>query len=186
FDRYQAEPGTGLHLRLHPGRAIAGGTLRAHSTLTNLLLPPNATTYLWQRASGAWGLGTPTPPETTALGPLWLITTDADTITNLQDRRTYATDTVVLHLRGPPPPTPRPTPAPPPSPPPPAPSPTSSSPTTASSSKTSSTASPTTGEGPPAKPSSTSSSTAPPSTPPPPSTTSTPPGLLTPPTSSSK
>jgi hypothetical protein len=108
FDRYQAEPGTGLHLRLHPGQAIAGGTLRTHSTLTNLLLPPNATTYLWQRASGAWDLGTPTPPETTALGPLWLITTDADSITNLQDRRTYATDTVVLHLRGPVPATPGP------------------------------------------------------------------------------
>jgi hypothetical protein len=102
FDRYQAEPGTGLHLRLHPGQALAGGTLRRHSTLTDLLLPPTAATSLWQLASGSWSL-TPAPappPETTALGPLWLINTDAAAVTALQDRRTYATDTVVLHLRG--------------------------------------------------------------------------------------
>jgi len=101
FDRYQAEPGTGLHLRLHPGQAIAGGTLRRHSTLTNLLLPPNATTYLWQRASGAWELSAPTdpPPETTALGPLWIAITDATGVTDLLDRRVIAADTVVIHLR---------------------------------------------------------------------------------------
>jgi hypothetical protein len=52
FDRYWAEPGTGLHLHIHPGRAIAGGTLRYHSAATSLL-PPTATTCLWQRASGA-------------------------------------------------------------------------------------------------------------------------------------
>ena len=110
FDRYQAEPGTGLHLRLHPGRAIAGGTLRYHSTPTDLLLPPNQTTHLWQRANGAWELTTPTapPPETTALGPLWLATTDAATVIALQDRRAYAADAVVLHLRGPLPSTPGP------------------------------------------------------------------------------
>ena len=110
FDRYQAEPGTGLHLRLHPGRAIAAGTLRHHSTVTDLLLPPNTTTHLWQRATGAWELAAPTapPPETTALGPLWIATTDADTVIALQDRRTYAADTVVLHLRGDLPPTPGP------------------------------------------------------------------------------
>jgi len=78
-DRYQADPGPGLQLRLHPGRAIAGGALRVHSTPTTLLLPPNATTALWQRASGAWELAASSegPPETTALGPLWLATTDA-------------------------------------------------------------------------------------------------------------
>ena len=103
FDRFQAKPGTGLHLRLHPGRAIAGGTLRYHSLVTDLLLPANTTTHLWQRANGAWELATPTapPPETTALGPLWFATTDADTVIALQDRRTYASDTLVLHLRGP-------------------------------------------------------------------------------------
>jgi hypothetical protein len=102
FDRYWAEPGAGLHLRIHPGRAIASGTLRYHSASTNLLLPPNATTHLWQRASGAWELAAPTdpPPETTALGPLWIATTDADAVTELLDRRVIAADTVVLHLRG--------------------------------------------------------------------------------------
>ncbi len=102
FDRYWAEPGTGLHLRIHAGRAIAGGTLRYHSSLTNLLLPPNATTCLWQRASGAWDLAAPTdpPPETTALGPLWIVTTDAAGVTDLLDRRVFAADTVVIHLRG--------------------------------------------------------------------------------------
>ena len=56
----------------------------------------------------AWELTIPTspPPETAALG--WLATTDADTVIDLQDRRTYASDTVVLHLRGPLPPTPGP------------------------------------------------------------------------------
>jgi hypothetical protein len=102
FDRYHAEPGSGLHLRIHPGRAIAGGTLRYHSAPTNLLLPPNATTCLWQRASGAWELTTSTAslPETTALGPLWIAVTDADVVTALLDRRVFAADTVVLHLRG--------------------------------------------------------------------------------------
>jgi len=98
----QAEPGSGLHLRVHPGRAIAGGTLRYHSAPTNLLLPPHATTCLWQRASGAWELtaSTDPPPETTAFGPLWIATTDANSVTELLDRRTLAADTIVLHLRG--------------------------------------------------------------------------------------
>ena len=102
FDRYHAEPGAGLQLRVHAGRAIAGGTLRYHSTPTDLLLSPNATTSLWQRASGAWELAAPTdpPPETTALGPLWIATTDAAGVTELLDRRVFAADTVVIHLRG--------------------------------------------------------------------------------------
>jgi hypothetical protein len=103
FDRYHAEPGAGLQLRLHAGRAIAGGTLRYHSTPTDLILPPTATTSLWQRASGAWELAAPTdpPPETTALGPLWIATTDAAGVTELLDRRVFAADTVVIPLRGP-------------------------------------------------------------------------------------
>jgi hypothetical protein len=102
FDRYHAEPGAGLQLRVHAGRAIAGGTLRYHSTPTDLILPPNATTALWQRASGAWELAASTepPPETTALGPLWLATTDAVSVTELLDRRAFAADTIVIHLRG--------------------------------------------------------------------------------------
>jgi hypothetical protein len=102
FDRYHAEPGAGLQLRVHAGRAIAGGTLRYHSTPTDLMLPPNATTALWQRASGAWELAAPTdpPPETTALGPLWIATTDAAGVSELLDRRALAADTVVIHLRG--------------------------------------------------------------------------------------
>jgi hypothetical protein len=103
FDRYHAEPGAGLQLRVHAGRAIAGGTLRYHSTPTTLMLPPNATTALWQRASGAWELAAPTdpPPETTALGPLWMVTTDVASVTELLDRRVFAADTVVIPLRGP-------------------------------------------------------------------------------------
>ena len=103
FDRYHAEPGPGLKLRLHAGRAIAGGTLRYHSTSTDLPLPPNAITAVWQRASGAWELTASIegPPETTILGPLWLATTDVERVIALQDRRTFAVDTVVLHLRGP-------------------------------------------------------------------------------------
>jgi hypothetical protein len=102
FDRYWAQPGTDLYLRIHPGRSIAGGTLRYHSAPTLLLLPPNATIYLWQRASGAWELTTlaDPPPETTALGPLWIATTTADSVTELLDRRVFAADTIVLHLRG--------------------------------------------------------------------------------------
>jgi len=102
FDRYWAEPGTGLHLRVHPGRTIASGTLRYHSAPTDLLLPPNAMTCLWQRASGTWELTalSDPPPETTAFGPLWTATTDTDGVTELLDRRVFATDTVVLHLRG--------------------------------------------------------------------------------------
>ena len=103
FDRYHAEPGAGLQLRFHAGRAITGGTLRYHSTPTDLMLPPNATTALWQRASGAWELAPDTapPPETTALGPLWIATTDAAGVTELLDRRAFAANTVVIPLRGP-------------------------------------------------------------------------------------
>jgi hypothetical protein len=102
FDRYPAEPGTGLQLRVHAGRAIASGTLRYHSTPTDLILPPNATSALWQRASGAWEVtaATDPTPETTALGPLWIVTTDAAGVTELLDRRTFAADTVVIPLRG--------------------------------------------------------------------------------------
>ncbi len=102
FDRYHAETGAGLQLRVHAGRAIAGDTLRYHSTPTDLMLPPNATTALWQRASGAWELAAlaDPPPETTALGPLWIATTDVAGVTELLDRRTFAADTVVIHLRG--------------------------------------------------------------------------------------
>jgi hypothetical protein len=66
------------------------------------MMPPNATIWLWQRASGAWELAAPTgpPPETTALGPLWIATTDATEVTELLDRRTFAADAVVIHLRG--------------------------------------------------------------------------------------
>jgi hypothetical protein len=102
FDRYHAEPGAGLQLRIHAGRAIAGGTLRYHSTPTTLILPPNATSALWQRASGAWELAalTDPPPETTALCPLWLATTDAAGVTELLDRRVFAAESVVIPLRG--------------------------------------------------------------------------------------
>ena len=102
FDRYHAEPGAGLQFRVHAGRAIAGGTLRVHSAPTTLILPPNATTALWQRASGAWELAAPAdpPPETTALGPLWIATTDAAGVAELLDRRVFAADTVVIPLRG--------------------------------------------------------------------------------------
>ena len=102
FDRYLAEPGAGLQLRVQAGRAIASGTLRYHSTTTDLMLPPNATTALWQRASGAWELAAPTdpPPETTALGPLWIATTNTAGVTELLDRRAIAADTIVIHLRG--------------------------------------------------------------------------------------
>jgi hypothetical protein len=102
FDRYYAEAGAGLQLRVHAGRAIASGTFRVHSTPTDLILPPNATTALWQRASGAWELAASTdpPPETTALGPLWIATTDAAGVTELLDRRTFAADAVVIPLHG--------------------------------------------------------------------------------------
>jgi hypothetical protein len=102
FDRYFAEPGAGLQLRVHAGRAIAGGTLRYHSAPTALALPASATRELWQRASGAWELVEPgdPPPETTALGPLWIVTTDATDVTDLEDRRALDAAPVLISLRG--------------------------------------------------------------------------------------
>jgi hypothetical protein len=102
FDRYHAEPGAGLQLRVHAGRAIAGGTLRYHSSPTSLILLANATTALWQRASGAGELAAASdpPPETTALGPIWLATTTAAGVSELLDRLAFAADTVVIPLRG--------------------------------------------------------------------------------------
>jgi hypothetical protein len=102
YDRHAAEAGTGLQLRVHPGQTVGGGTWRFHSVPVFLALPASATRWLWQRTSGAWELtdDSAAAPETTALGPLWQITTDTDAVTELVDLRTYAADTVVLHLRG--------------------------------------------------------------------------------------
>jgi hypothetical protein len=100
YDRYLVQPGAGLELRLHAGQAIGGGTLRHHGTRQALPLPASATRFLWQRANGAPELTAGDPPETTALGPWWRVTTDGAGVTDLVDLRAYAADTVVLHLRG--------------------------------------------------------------------------------------
>jgi len=100
YDRYFAEPGTGLELRLHAGQAVGGGTLRYHSTIQTVAVAASSTRYLWQRASGAAELTAGDPPETTALGPWWKVTTDGAGVTELVDLRHFGPDTVVLHLRG--------------------------------------------------------------------------------------
>jgi hypothetical protein len=101
YDRHYAEPGTGLELRVHGGRAVGGGTYRYHSQVQELALPSSATRYLWQLASGAWELtATTAAPQASALGPLWAITTDGTGITALVDRRSYLGGSVALTLAG--------------------------------------------------------------------------------------
>jgi hypothetical protein len=100
YDRYAAVPGAGLELRLHAGQAIGGGTLRHHGVIQALAVPASSTRSLWQRANGAPELTAGDPPESTAIGPWWILTTDGAGIIDLVDLRTFAADTVVLHLRG--------------------------------------------------------------------------------------
>jgi hypothetical protein len=101
YGRHLVEPGAGLQAVVHAGQAIAGGTWRYWSARQVVPLVASATNYLWQLASGELDVTQSTePPETTVLGPLWEIDTDAAGVVELRDLRTYTRSPVVLCLRG--------------------------------------------------------------------------------------
>lgn len=101
FDRYFVEIGTGRQLRIHSGRAIAGGTHRYADGEQLVDLDPSDTFYLWQLATGRFDVTTDeTPPETTALGPLAEADTDASNVTALRLRPIFAGRVFHLVLRG--------------------------------------------------------------------------------------
>ena len=100
YDRHAAVAGPGRLLTVHPGRILAGGTLRTRSASESLSLPAASTRHLWQLSTGAYQLtATDAAPETTAV-PLWTVTTGASDVTALVDRRLYAGGAVVLRLAG--------------------------------------------------------------------------------------
>lgn len=101
YGRYYCEAGAGLQAIAHAGQAIGGGTWRYWSARQTVPLVASSTNYLWQLSNGELdATQTPEPPETTALGPLWEIDTDATDVTELRDLRTYTRGPVVLQLTG--------------------------------------------------------------------------------------
>lgn len=101
YDRHLVEAGAALEALVHPGQAIGGGTWRYWSPRQSVPLEDDAVNRLWQLASGLFEVTTDdVPPELTAIGPWAEITTAAGVVTEIKDLRTYADDTVVLHLRG--------------------------------------------------------------------------------------
>lgn len=102
YDRYHLEPvASSLTAYLHAGQALGGGTWRYHTDRTLVAFDASVTSYVWQLATGLPEVTTTTtPPTGTALVPLYRVTTDGTEITEVVDLRTYAGQTVVLHLRG--------------------------------------------------------------------------------------
>lgn len=101
YDRYYAEAGSGLQLKIHKGRAIGGGTERYASNPQLVALAASDTFYLYQLASGLWEYAlTETPPETTATGPWWEVDTDGSGVTAVRDRRQYAGKSKTIVLEG--------------------------------------------------------------------------------------
>jgi hypothetical protein len=102
YDRYLCVDGGGLVATIHPGQAIGGGTWRFRANTASVTVTDDDDTYLWLLASGLWDTSADEddPPETTALGPYWMVTAASGSISSITDLRTYAGETVVLHLKG--------------------------------------------------------------------------------------
>jgi hypothetical protein len=101
YGRYFVEAGAGLQAIVHAGQAIAGGTWRYWSARQTIALEASSTNHLWQLSNGELDVTpTPEPPETTALGPLAEIDTDAADVVEIRDLRSYTRGPVVLHLMG--------------------------------------------------------------------------------------
>lgn len=101
YDRYLCEAGSGLQVKIHPGRSLGGSTYRYSESIQLVTVAASDTSYLWQLASGLWeSTLDETAPESTATGPWWEVTTDGAGVTAIVDRRTYAGRSVVLRLAG--------------------------------------------------------------------------------------
>lgn len=101
YDRFYAEAGSGLQLKIHKGRAVGGGTYRYASDAQLLPLAASDTFFVYQLASGRWEYAlTETPPETTATGPWWEVDTDGSGVTAIRDRRQYAGKSKTIVLEG--------------------------------------------------------------------------------------
>lgn len=85
YGRYFAELAGGLGIRLYPGQAIAGETLRYHDVPRVLLAPDESDVSLWILADGSPAFAA-APPETTSLD-LWRSVTVAGNVTELEDLR---------------------------------------------------------------------------------------------------
>jgi len=101
YDRCYAEAGSGLQVKIHPGRSLGVGTYRYSSAAHLVSVEASTTNYLWQLASGLWdATTTEVAPETTATGPWFEADTDGSSVTAIRDRRDYAGRSVVLVLKG--------------------------------------------------------------------------------------
>lgn len=103
LDRFALEePASGRTAYVHAGEAVGGGTYRYHTGKSPVTVDPSTTAWVWQLATGLFTVhdSATEPPEASALGPWWEITTDTDDITEVRDLRTYADRTVVLSISG--------------------------------------------------------------------------------------
>jgi len=101
YDRYLAVDLGSLTLGLHPGQALGGGTWRFSGGILEVALEDDADNYVWQLATGLPAVTTDAaPPELTALGPWWKVTTASGVITDIVDLRTYAGGAVEVRLGG--------------------------------------------------------------------------------------
>lgn len=101
YDRFELTVGAGLQVFLHGGQALGGGTWRFQTGKRPLAVEPSSTNYVWQLASGLPEITTaPEPPEGAGVLALWEVDTDADEVTAVRDRRTFAGLSAVLHLKG--------------------------------------------------------------------------------------
>ena len=96
--RFHVEPAGGLGIRVYPGEAVAGETLRYQDLAQVLAVPDDSDLSLWILSTGHLDLEVD-PPEETA-EELWRAVTAGGSVTLLEDRRRPAEAPTVLELGG--------------------------------------------------------------------------------------
>jgi len=101
LDRFNAEPGTGLELLVHPGQAWAGSTYRVSRSIDAVPLVAESESWIYLLESGLFDASASfIPPNDAAVGPLWRVVTDETAITELEDLRAFAASAAALVLQG--------------------------------------------------------------------------------------
>lgn len=92
--RYLPVAGTGLSIVVHAGEALTANYRQFHAQKETIVVPANATRYLWLKALGGLQLTDDSPPL--SLGsfgagalPICTVVTDGSTVTTLTDTRIF-------------------------------------------------------------------------------------------------
>lgn len=96
--RFFAELAGGLGIRVYPGEAVAGETLRYQDLAQVLMVPDDSQLSLWVLEDGLFAFAATAPEETAE--EIWYVETAAGAVTLLEDRRRPAERPVVLELAG--------------------------------------------------------------------------------------